>query len=358
MKIMIAGGGTGGHLFAGIAIAQEFLKRRSENKIVFIGSKEGIESRVLANFEFGLKTVNVKGFKGKGVFEKIISVFSVPVALMQAAYHLKRFDADIVVGVGGYISFPAVVAGFAMRVPTVIHEQNSMPGLSNRMLGRFSKKIFVSYEESRKFFQKGKTVFSGMPVRDPIQKEAARKKDERFCVFILGGSQGAREINRAVAEALPYLSPMREKMRFIHQTGKTDFDLLKKNYNKFGFSARVYPFIEDIFGSYKEADLVISRAGAATLAELALYAKAAIIIPYPFAAGNHQKKNALAFVDRGAALMMLSQDLNGKSLSSEIMRLEKDRRILQQMENQARILARPKAAATIVDECCRLVSRN
>lgn len=357
MNIIIAAGGTGGHLFPGIAIAQEFLKRSPENNIAFMGSKKGIESRILPELKFRLKTITVKGFKGKRMLDKVISIFSIPVAFMQAGYCLKRFHTDIVVGLGGYTSFPAIVSGVAMRIPTVIHEQNSIPGLSNRILGGFVNRVFISYEESKKFFKPDKTIFSGMPIRDQLLKETGGKRDEPFCIFVLGGSQGAREINQAVIAALPFLTGM-GKIRFIHQAGGMDIDMLEKNYKKFGFSAQVFPFIEDMFTCYREAHLVISRAGASTLAELALCSKAAILIPYPFAASNHQEKNARVFVDNGAALMIHSKELSGKTLSSLIMDLEKDRGKLQQMENQVRTLSRPKAAETIVDECYRLVAQT
>ena len=358
MNIIIAGGGTGGHLFPGIAIAQEFLRRGPDNNIDFMGSKKGIESRILPALKFRLKTITVKGFKGKGMFDKIISIFSIPVSFMQACCCLKRFHTDIVVGLGGYISFPAVVAGVAMRIPTVIHEQNCIPGLTNRILGRFASRVFISYEESRNFFKPDKTIFSGVPIRLQLRNETDGKRDEPFCIFVLGGSQGAREINQAVIAALPFLTGIGEKIRFIHQSGQPDIEMLEKNYKKFGFSAQVSSFIEDMFTCYRQAHLVISRAGAATLAELALCAKAAILIPYPFAANNHQKKNAKVFVDNGAALMIHSSELSGKILSSLIINLEKDRGKLQQMEDQAGTLSRPKAAEKIVDECYRLVAQT
>lgn len=356
MNIIITGGGTGGHLFPGIAIAQEFLKRSPDNSIVFIGSKGGIESRILPKYQLRLKTVTIKGFKGKGVIEKIKALFSVPGAFLQAGYYVKRFQADIIVGLGGYISFPALAAGAAMGVPTVIHEQNSIPGLANRILGRMARRVFVSFETSRQFFKPAKTVFTGVPVRQLSLKETAAKRDQRFCIFVCGGSQGAREINQAVMAALPHLTGMQENLRFIHQTGKHEKDLLEQTYKKFGFRAQVFAFIEDIFSCYLQAHLVISRAGAATLAELALCARASILIPYPYAADNHQEKNAAAFLEKGAALMIRSRNLSALKLSAVIMDMAKNREKLRRMETRAKSLSRPNAAETIVNECCQLLA--
>ncbi len=358
MNIMIAGGGTGGHLFPGIAIAQEFQKRSPDNNIIFLGHKNGIESRILPKLKFPLKTIPVRGFKGKSIFKKICSVFSIPVSLLKAAYYLKRFHTETVIGLGGYISFPAVVAGSALGIRTVIHEQNSIPGLSNRILGRLADRVFISYEESRIFFQKHKTLLSGMPVRNQLKKKPSPGKEKPFCIFILGGSQGAREINHAVMAALPFLAGFEDRIRFIHQTGQSEINMLKENYNKSGFSAQVSAFIDDMFSCYNQAHIVISRAGASTLAELALCSKASVLIPYPFAAADHQAKNAEAFVDRGAALMINSRDLNGKTLATAIKDLEKDRDKLQKMETRAKTLSMPEASKTIVDECCRMAAQR
>lgn len=359
MNIIITGGGTGGHLFPGIALAQGFLKKDPENNIIFIGSKKGIESRILPELKFNLKTIPIKGFAGKGISKKIGSIFLVPLALIQAGYYMKEFHADIVVGLGGYISFPAVMAGWIMRIPTAIHEQNSIPGLSNRILGRFVNRVFISYKESNQFFETQKTIFSGIPIRhQPFSRETGVKGDELFCIFVCGGSQGSRQINQAVIAMLPYLVEMKNKIRFIHQSGLSDCAMLKEYYKKYGFNSQVFPFIEDMFSCYSQAHLVISRAGATTLAELALYAKASILIPYPFAAHNHQEKNAQAFVDRGAAYMIHSQDANGRNLSSLVKELENQREKLYLMETQSRKLSRPEAAEIIVDGCYQLIAQT
>jgi len=354
MNIMIAGGGTGGHLFPGIAIADEFLKQNQGNSIAFIGSAQGIEAEILPKLKFRLHTTIIRGFKGKGVLDKISSVFSIPLACVQAACYLIKYRTDIIVGLGGYISFPAVVAGAIMGVPVVIHEQNSVPGLANRMLGKLAKRVFISYEKSSEYFQHHKAVFSGMPVRTHRQHKNFTAADERFCVLILGGSQGARQINSAVIEALPFLAEMKNKIRFIHQSGASDVNMVRESYLRFGLSVQVHSFIEEIFACYEQAGLIISRAGAGTLAEQAMFGRASVLIPYPFAAGNHQKKNAEVFVSSGAALMIHPGDLTGARIASLIADLMGNREKLQQMENSAAGLSMPKAAETIASECMRL----
>ncbi len=356
MNIILSGGGTGGHLFPGIAIAQEFKRRGTDHNILFIGSKHGIEARVLPQKGFQLETTVIKGFQGKGIQKKIRSLISIPYALAQAMITVKKHKADIIIGMGGYISFPALIAGKAMRIPTAIHEQNSFPGLSNRIIGRCADRVFVSFEESSRHFQKDKTIYSGMPVRREFFSNLTVPDQNTFCVFVCGGSQGARQINRAVAEALPRLTGLKERIRFIHQTGPADCDDLKQCYREHGFEATVAPFFDDMLECYRQSHLVVARSGAATLAELALCARASILIPFPYAANNHQEKNARVFSERGAAHMILSEDIPSEPLAHCIIALEKNREKIAIMQKKAAALAQPQAAATIVDECCRLIA--
>jgi UDP-N-acetylglucosamine--N-acetylmuramyl-(pentapeptide) pyrophosphoryl-undecaprenol N-acetylglucosamine transferase len=233
----------------------------------------------------------------------------------------------------------------------VIHEQNSFPGLSNRILGKFVNRIFISYDESRSFFPEGRTVFTGVPLRQQIRERPVPARDALFTVAVLGGSQGSHEINRAMATAVPHLLPIKDRVRIIHQSGSGDEAMLGDVYQKFGFNAHVTPFIDDMIATYGKAHLLISRAGAATLAEIALCGRAAILIPYPFAANNHQEKNARVFAERGAALMIRSPELSGERLAQAILDSEQHRDRLEQMGKQARTLAQPQAAQMIVDIC-------
>jgi len=356
MNIVIAGGGTGGHLFPGVAIAQEFLRRDPAVNILFMGTDTGLESRVLPKLGFALSAVSVSGFTGKAMVQKLGSLLSVPRALLSAANCLRRHKADLVLGLGGYISFPGIAAAKALGIPAAIHEQNSVPGLSNRMLGALADRVFISYEESRPFFNAGKTIFSGMPVRMTRTAERLEPDDGRLCVFICGGSQGAHAINEAMLEALTGLENIKHHIRFIHQTGAKDAAMVAQEYEKSGFVASVSAFIDDMYGCYAQAHVVVSRAGASTLAELALCGKPSILIPYPYAAHNHQEHNARAFVGKGAALLLLAPELNGRSLAQALLGLNADRQKLAVMAAQARMLAQPDAAGRVVEECCRLAA--
>ena len=356
MNIVLAGGGTGGHLFPGVAIAQEFVRRDPAARILFLGTLTGIESRVLPGLGFALATVPVSGFTGKGIMQKLGSLLSVPRAFLLAAACLRRHKADLVLGLGGYISFPGIAAAKALGIPAVIHEQNSVPGLSNRMLGTLADRVFISYEESRQFFNAGRTVFSGMPVRMTHAGAASELDDRRLCVFICGGSQGAHAINEAMLEGLADLESVKGHIRFIHQTGARDAGVVAQGYANRGFDAAVSPFIDDMYGSYAQAHVVVSRAGASTLAELALCGKPSILIPYPHAAHNHQEHNARAFVAQGAALLLLARELSGRSLAQALLGLHADREKLAAMAVQARRLAQPDAAGLVVEECCRLAA--
>jgi len=358
MNIIIAGGGTGGHLFPGIAIAREFLKKDPENRVTFIGTKKGIESRILPKLGFNLRTITVKGFKGKGFWGKIKALYCIPLSFLQSAYFLKKVQADIVIGLGGYISFPPIIAGAIMRIPTAIHEQNSFPGLSNRILGKIADRIFVSNKESSYFFKTEKTILSGLPIRAEFQKDILLEKDHLFTILVIGGSQGAREINRAIMNALPNLNIIKNRLKFIHQSGENDKEELIEYYSKSRIEAEVVPFIEEIYTCYKKADLVISRAGASTLAEIALCGRASILIPYPFAANNHQEKNARIFVEEGASVMIPSSKLNGEKLASLIVNLENRPDQIKNMEEQAKALSKPKASERIADECYKLARKR
>lgn len=358
MKMAVAGGGTGGHLFPGIAIAEEFLQRDPDNAVLFIGTSQGLEARIVPQLGLPLQTIRVKGLKGKKLAGKLRSLMLLPGALLESRSCLRRFNADIVCGVGGYVSAPAVTAAVLQGTPAVIHEQNSFPGLSNRILGRYTDRVFISYEQSARFFPGDKTIFTGMPLRRTLLEQRMPDRDSVFTILVLGGSQGSHEINAAMADAAPHLALCRERLRIIHQSGAADADMLAAAYARYGLNAQVVAFINDMSTAYGGAHLVVSRAGAATLAELALCGRAALLIPYPHAANNHQKKNARVLVERGAAQMLLSRELTGETLAQALLRAEQHRDQLQKMESQVRSLAKPQAARQIVDHCCALVEKK
>lgn len=362
MNVVIAGGGTGGHLFPGIAVAEEFLKRNAGTRVIFIGTKKGIEDRLLKTVGYELKTVDIEGIKGRGINALIKAMFKIPKSLWQSRRILKQCHADIVLGVGGYASGPAVLAARLMGVPTAIAEQNAIPGATNRILSYVADRIFVTYEQSKQHWPARKVVFSGNPVRASFAGNAVRKREKKDYrqLLIFGGSQGAETINRGVVDMLPLLQSIKEKIevRMLHQTGLRQAEEVKKAYEHFGIHADVTPFIVDMAGAYAAADLIICRAGATSLAEITVAGKASVLIPYPWAANDHQRKNALALSEAGAAVMIPNEELTGSRLFHIVKDLLADETKLCRMEESALALGKPDAASVIVDECMKLAQRR
>jgi len=355
MRWIIAGGGTGGHLFPGMAIAEAFVEREKGNEVLFIGTERGIEARVLGGGKFPLRMIHAMPIKGRSFMGKLKAFWSLPKAVLEASSILKEFQPQVVVGVGGYASGPTLLAASLLGMKRVIHEQNVIPGMTNRILKRFSQKIFVSFEETKKYFPGEKTIVTGNPIRKEILKGRERKKGDQFTLLIFGGSAGAHRINSAMTEALRSLDQMKASLKVIHQTGKDDLDFVSREYKAKGFDALVRPFFEDMAAYYQMADLVICRSGASTVAELAVCGKAAILIPYPFAAHNHQWINAQKLVDRGAAKMIEDKALNGPSLAKAVIDLYSHPEELKRMEERILEVGRPRAAEEIVDHCYKLV---
>ncbi len=359
MRCVIAGGGTGGHLFPGIAVAEAFMERDMGNEVLFIGTERGIEARVLADGRFPLKMIHAKPIQGRSIMGKWRALRTLPKSLAEAVNVLKDFRPEIVLGVGGYASGPGVLAAALLGMKRAIHEQNVIPGMTNRMLKRFSQRIFVSFEETKRYFPGKKTVLTGNPIRREILRSAHfREKGDRFTLLIFGGSAGAHRINTAIIDALTSLQEMKSSLRFIHQTGEEDLGFVSRGYEEKGFEAEVRPFFEEMARYYPKADLVICRSGASTVAELAVCGKASILIPYPYAAHQHQLINAQKLVDRGAARMILDEALNGPSLSKNIRDLYHDPEERKRMEEAIQKIGRPRAAEEIVDQCYALVKKE
>jgi UDP-N-acetylglucosamine--N-acetylmuramyl-(pentapeptide) pyrophosphoryl-undecaprenol N-acetylglucosamine transferase len=360
MRCVIAGGGTGGHLFPGLAIAEAFVEREKGNEVLFIGTERGIEAKVLPGGRFPLRTIKAKPLQGKSIVEKAKAIRSLPRAIFQARSILKEFRPQLVLGVGGYASGPTLLAAYSLGMKRAIQEQNVMPGMTNRILKRFSQRIFVSFEEAKKYFPEEKTVFTGNPIRKEffagLKEGKEQMKEGRFTLLIFGGSAGAHRINQAMIEALDHLQGIKSSLRIIHQTGKEDFDFVSKEYREKGFDVWVKPFIEDMATTYQMSDLVICRSGASTVAELAVCGKSALLIPYPYAAHHHQLVNAKKLVDLRAARMILDQELNGERLAQSVLHLYDHPEERARMEEAIRQLAKPRAAEEIVDHCYSLIA--
>jgi len=351
-RLLIAGGGTGGHLFPGVALAEELRAREPDAVIKFVGTARGIEARVLPELGWDLELIEVSGLKTVGAAGAVKGMFRLPKAMWQARRIVKAFAPDAVIGVGGYASGPVVLAAKMRGIPTAICEQNSIPGLTNKMLGKLVRSVFLSFDESKRFFNEKKIVMSGNPVRrDLLQKLLAAGTDagsDKVHVLVVGGSQGAVAVNALAAEALATLAKD-IPIAITHQTGEKDLEPTTAKYRDAGIAAETRAFIKDMASAYQQADIIIGRAGATTVAELAIAGKPAIFIPYPFAADNHQELNAREMADKGAALMFRQADLTAAGLADALRPLLVDRTKREQMGATMKSLAKPGAAATVID---------
>ena len=356
MKAIIAGGGTGGHLFPGIAVAHEILRREPDAGILFAGADRGIEKRVVPREGFKLETLPIGGIKGVGFVRGVKNLFAMTLALVRALGVLGRFDPDVVVGVGGYASFPVVGAAILRGIPRGIMEQNVCPGLANRVLGRRVDFAAVTHERTAAFFP-GKAVVTGNPVRVAFKEIEPKASREPFTILIVGGSQGAEAINRAVMDALDSLEAWKGRIRFFHQSGERQLEEVQSSYRERGFEARVESFLDDIDRQYAASDLIISRAGGTTVAEIKASGRAAILVPLPSVALD-QPGNAKAMVDEAAAVMIDNASLTGKRLAEEIIRLLEAPENLTRMETNARKMAVLDAESRIVDLMEQAVARR
>ena len=324
-----------------------------------MGSRRGLEASIVTREGYPLRTIDVVSLKGRPWGEKIRGVLAVPRSLGQSWRLIHSFRPDLVLGMGGYTSGPVVLTAWAMRYRTAIHEQNAFPGLSNRVLGRFADRVFLSFAASARHFPQQTAILTGNPVRRRMrQKESTKKRgpESKFTLLIFGGSQGAHPLNQAMEEALIHLRELKGRLRIIHQTGEKDYAEVKEAYRREGFEAEVYPFIHDMDRAYAAADLVLCRAGATSLFELMAMGKPAIVVPYPYAANDHQTLNAQTLVEAGAALMVANRDLSGVQLSRILRQVSTDPVRLQEMAERAAALAKPEAAEMIVNLCYEMVA--
>jgi UDP-N-acetylglucosamine--N-acetylmuramyl-(pentapeptide) pyrophosphoryl-undecaprenol N-acetylglucosamine transferase len=361
LRIVIAGGGTGGHLFPGLAIAQEFMTRNQNNTIVFVSTGNALERSVLREADFRLETITAEGIKGRGLRNQARSALKIPRGIIESLRILKGCRPDLAIGLGSYSAGPVVVSAWLLGTKIVLHEQNILPGMTNRILSRFADRIYVSFEDTRARFDPHKVRLTGNPVRAELlnyhQGHELIRGSKSFCVLIIGGSQGAHSINLTVIDALDHLT-RKENLFFIHQTGHTDEQVVRAAYQQRNVAARVQAFFRHMAPLYKAADLIICRAGATTVAEVTALGKAVIFIPFPFAADGHQELNAGTLARRNAAEIILEKDLNAALLGQKIDYYAAHPRSLEAMAARAGRLGHPDAAKTIVDDCYALVDSS
>lgn len=362
LRIVIAGGGTGGHLFPAIAIAETFLEKNPLNTLLFVSTGTAFERTVLTEQGFRLACITAEGIKGKGIRHQVRALSKLPKGVMEALKILCKFVPDLVIGVGSYASGPLVLAAWILRIPIVLHEQNIQPGITNRILFPLAARVHVSFPDTRFRANSPKIRCSGNPIRKKIQECAVRSISPEpgdisarhpFTVGIIGGSQGAHAVNLAVIQALSLLKD--HGYHFIHQTGQSDLRMVQDAYQQYGISCTVRSFFPDMTDCYQRADLMICRSGATTVAEIMATGKPSIFIPFPHAADNHQVLNARCLVQSRAAEMILESELTGSHLAERILFLASNPDVLGQMAFQTRRFGNPFAARTIVDDCYALI---
>jgi UDP-N-acetylglucosamine--N-acetylmuramyl-(pentapeptide) pyrophosphoryl-undecaprenol N-acetylglucosamine transferase len=362
--VVIAGGGTGGHLYPGIAVARELLVHHPDAQITFAGTAAGIEARVLPREGFALDTIRSAGLKGKSLRDRARGAALVPLGLVDAMRIIRARRPDLVIGVGGYSSGPVVLAAVLRGVPTMVLEQNAVPGLTNRLLGPLVGSAAVTFDSARRYFG-AKAFVSGNPVRpeflqavEPPRESGADDQATGVGILVFGGSQGAHAINLAMVEAAPQLAARGDRLRLAHQTGERDVEMVRAAYRQAGLSAEVEPFFFDMGRRLRQADLIVCRAGATTIAEITAAGKAAILIPLPTATDDHQRRNAEALAAACAGEVLLQADAAGGGLARRMTALVDDPARRARMAKAARSLARPDAAALIVDRALRSIGRS
>ena len=361
MNVVIAAGGTGGHLYPAIAVAREFLRRDHATHIIFVGTSRGIESTVLSHEGFELDLISAKPLMGKHVFERARALAAIPVSLWQSLRVLKRRRPDLVIGVGGYTSPTVLLAAFLRRIPSVILEPNAYPGLANTVVAPLAHRIFLAFESAKQYFKQATVRVVGMPVRRAFLEQRSdhnRRAMSGGChVLIFGGSQGAKAINSAVIEALPALQAV-SGLRVTHQTGAHDFERVAEAYRRAGLPAEVVPFLYDMPAVLQSADLIVARAGGMTVAELTVCGKPAILVPLPTAIYNHQALNAAVMESAGAAVVLPQADLTGSRLADALAAILNDPERLRAMSEKSAGIGRSDAAEVIVRECYDVMGRR
>jgi len=354
LRVVIAAGGTGGHLFPGIAVAPQFLGRH-QAAVTFLTTPKPVTTQILERYGFAWEAVSSRALKGEGLFSRGRTLLGVPGNVLAARTRLKKLNPHLVLGMGGHSSGPAGVAAWLLGIPLALHEQNAIPGATNRYLSRLAAKIFVSFPGSRDFFPRGRSLWTGNPIRPEFFEPAPPRDASPFTIMITGGSQGAHALNMAVLAGLPGLTHMKDRLAFLHLTGEADRERVAAGYREHGFAAEVAAFTPEVAAWMRRAHLLVCRAGASTLAECAAVGRAAILVPYPFAANNHQEFNARFLTAAGAAEIILNKDFTGEAFAGKIEQFLATPEHLVHLEAASRQLARPDAAREIVEGCMDLI---
>lgn len=360
LRLLLTGGGTGGHLFPAIATAEAMCARFPGTRVCFVGTRRKMDAASLARYDFQVRAIHCQGLKGKGLVARLQALLLLPLAMMEAMWQIVRFRPHLVVGVGGYVTAPVVVAAKLLGRPTLIHEQNSVPGLANRKLGALATRICLSLPGSEAFFPPGKTVLTGNPVRQQIlelaRQQPVRDIGDRVTILILGGSLGAHRVNELMIQALTeHRAFFSGPLEVIHQTGGADEQMVRSAYERAGISATVAAFFTDMAEIYRKSDVLVSRAGATTLAELAVLGKPALLIPYPHAADDHQDKNGRHYAVGGGAVVLPERELTPLQLAETLAAIAGNPGRLQKMAGAMRAMGRPDATDRIVAVCLDLI---
>ncbi len=347
MRWVVAGGGTGGHLFPAIAVAEKLASKG--RFVVLVGTGRKVEEVALRKTPFSVRIISCEGIFGRSLGGKVRALIRMVGAVRDAVGLIKETSADVVFGTGGYSSFPLVVAGRLLRKRLGLHEQNAVAGMSNRVSGRLVHRVFVSFEEASRYFPKNKVVFSGNPVRGSLFEERKREHEGRG-LLVLGGSQGAKFLNDLLLSVAEELFERIPDLRIVHQAGLMDEERVRRGYARFGERVKVFSFIEDMAWAYAQADLVVSRAGATTVAELCALGKPAVFIPFPYATHAHQERNARSVEAKGGAVVLRQSEVRKDQFVELLSSLLRDEKRLSEMGKNARRLFRPGAAETIIKE--------
>ncbi len=359
----MAGGGTGGHLFPAIALAEEFRRRDASVQVEFMGVKGGLEEKIVPAHGYRLTLLDVEGLKGGRGIKRARAILKVMTATVRAVKLLREARPDGVIGSGAYSSAPVVLAARFLGIRTAIMEQNALPGLTNRLLGRVVDRVYTAFPEAAGFFPEKKILLAGNPIRHEIITRAEKGPEKKamggkkkFTILVFGGSQGATAINAAFLDATEYLTDIWPDLEVIHQTGEKGYDFVKESYERKKLKVRLYRFIDFMADAYASADLVICRAGATSMAEIAAFGLVSILVPYPFASDNHQEVNARCMVKSGAAVMIPQEKLTGRSLAESIRQFYDDPARLEKTRKKARAFGKTNAASVIVDDFMTLLN--